>query len=158
MPGYGTDQGFEDYAAANGYTVPAGTVAAARLRGSVYLDGHYYRRWPGQPTGGIDQERSWPRKDAVDRYGNAIPDSTIPQRVIDASYEAALLELKTPGFFSKTFTESERKVLTQVQNIRWTVTGESKGDRANSPVSTTIDNILAPILVPNDLPAALIVS
>lgn len=158
MPGYGTDQGFEDYATSNGYTVPAGTVAAARLRGSVYLDGHYYRRWPGQPTGGIDQERSWPRKDAVDRYGNAIPDSTIPQRVIDASYEAALLELKTPGFFSKTFTESERKVLTRVQNIQWTVTGESKGDRANSPVSTTIDNILAPILVPNDLPAALIVS
>jgi len=33
MPGYGTDSGFADYAAANGYEVPAGTVAAARLRG-----------------------------------------------------------------------------------------------------------------------------
>ncbi|MCK2149528.1 hypothetical protein MYE70_10665 [Marinobacter alexandrii] len=158
MPGYGDDAGFQAYADANGYTVPAGTVAAARLRGSVYLDGHYYRRWPGQPTDGIDQERSWPRKGAVDRYGNAIPSSEVPQRVINASYEAALLEMKTPGFFSKTFTEAERKVLTQVQNIRWTVTGESKGDRANSLTSTVIDNILAPILVPNDLPAALIVS
>jgi len=160
MPGYGTDIGFEDYAAANGYDIPAGTVAAARLRGSVYLDGHYYQRWPGEPTGGVDQERSWPRKSAADRYGNAIPPAAVPARVVSASYEAALIELRTPGFFSKTFTEADKKVLTKVQSIEWKYIGSSKGDRSSSPVSTVIDNILAPLLTPADsyLPAALIVS
>jgi len=33
MPGYGTDIGFADYIEANGLEIPAGTVAAARLRG-----------------------------------------------------------------------------------------------------------------------------
>jgi len=158
MPGYGTDSGFADYAAANGYEVPAGTVAAARLRGSVYLDGHYYQRFPGEPTGGVDQERSWPRKSATDRFGNAINPDAVPARVVSASYEAALIELRTPGFFSKTFTESEKKVLTKVQTISWTYTGNSKGDRSSSPTSTVIENLLAPILTPDDLPAALVVS
>ena len=158
MPGYGTDIGFADYIEANGLEIPAGTVAAARLRGSVYLDGHYYQRWPGEPTGGVDQERSWPRKSAADRYGNAIDSTAVPARVVSASYEAALLELGTPGFFSKTFTEADKKVLTKVQSISWTYTGNTKGDRSSSPVSTVIENILAPILTPDDLPAALIVS
>ena len=160
MPGYGTDIGFEDYAAANGYDIPAGTVAAARLRGSVYLDGHYYQRWPGEPTGGVDQERSWPRKTATDRFGNVIDVDAVPVRVVSASYEATLLELQTPGFFSKTFTEADKKVLTKVQSIEWKYIGSSKGDRSSSPVSTVIDNILAPLLTPADsyLPAALIVS
>ena len=158
MPGYGDDAGFADYAAANGYDVPAGTVAAARLRGSVYLDGHYYQRFPGEPTGGVDQERSWPRKSATDRFGNAINPDAVPVRVVSSSYEAALIELRTPGFFSKTFTESEKKVLVKVQSISWVYTGNSKGDRSSSPTSTVIDNLLAPILTPDDLPAALIVS
>ena len=158
MPGYGDDSGFADYAAANGYDVPAGTVAAARLRGSVYLDGHYYQRFPGEPTSGVDQERSWPRKSSTDRFGNAINPDAVPARVVSASYEAALIELRTPGFFSKTFTESEKKVLVKVQSISWVYTGNSKGDRSSSPTSTVIENLLAPILTPDDLPAALIVS
>jgi len=158
MPGYGDDAGFADYAAANGYDVPAGTVAAARLRGSVYLDGHYYQRFPGEPTGGVDQERSWPRKSATDRFGNSINPDAVPVRVVSSSYEAALIELRTPGFFSKTFTESEKKVLVKVQSISWAYTGNSKGDRSSSPTSTVIENLLAPILTPDDLPAALIVS
>jgi len=158
MPGYGTDSGFADYAEANGYEVPAGTVAAARLRGSVYLDGHYYQRFPGEPTSGVDQERSWPRKSATDRFGNAINPDAVPVRVVNSSYEAALIELRTPGFFSKTFTESEKKVLVKVQSISWAYTGNSKGDRSSSPTSTVIDNLLSPILTPDDLPAALIVS
>jgi hypothetical protein len=158
MPGYGTDIGFADYIEANGLEIPAGTVAAARLRGSVYLDGHYYQRFPGQPTGGIDQERSWPRKSAIDRFGNSIPDSSVPVRVVSASYEATLLELQTPGFFAKTFTESEQKVLTKVQSISFTYIGSNKGDRSSSPTVTAIDNLLSSILTPDDLPAALIVS
>ena len=158
MPGYGTDSGFQDYVVANGYDVPSGVIATARLRGSVYLDGHYYQRFPGQPTGGVDQERSWPRKSALDRFGNAIDSVAVPLRVVSASYEAALLEMNTPGFFAKTFTESEQKVLTKVQSISFTYTGSNQGDRSSSPTVTAIDNLLSSILTPDDLPAALIVS
>ena len=98
------------------------------------------------------------KESAADRYGNAIDSTAVPARVVSASYEAALLELGTPGFFSKTFTEADKKVLTKVQSISWTYTGNTKGDRSSSPVSTVIENILAPILTPDDLPAALIVS
>ena len=157
MAGYGDDAGFQAWATENDYTVPAGTVAAARQRGSVYIDGTYYARFPGVPAGGASQERAWPRKSAVDRYGNALPDDEVPQRVINASYEAALLELQTPGFFSKTYAAAERKVLTEVKGIKWTVVGDSKGQMANVPISTTIEGILAPLLVPADIPVALIV-
>ncbi|TPN90206.1 DnaT-like ssDNA-binding protein, partial [Mesorhizobium sp. B1-1-5] len=86
MGGYGDDAGFAAYAAAAGYTVPAGTISAARQRGSAYIDGTYGMRFPGQPTGGIGQEREWPRTGAT-AFGAALASDLIPQRVIDASYE-----------------------------------------------------------------------
>ncbi|WP_318012501.1 DnaT-like ssDNA-binding protein [Mesorhizobium sp. BR1-1-13] len=43
-------------------------------------------RFSGQPTGGINQERAWPRTGAT-AYGSALASDLIPQRVIDASYE-----------------------------------------------------------------------
>ncbi|WP_099867225.1 hypothetical protein [Pararhizobium haloflavum] len=81
----------------------------------------------------------------------------IPLRVEHAAYEAALIERRTPGFFSKTYTAAERKVLTQVKGIKWTVVGDAKGETVNVPMSTTIFGILAPLLVPDDLPAIMVV-
>lgn len=157
MAGYGTDEAFQTWATDNGYTVPAGTVAAARLRGSVYIDGAYGSRFPGRPTGGVDQEREWPRTGATDRYGNALPSDEVPLRIEHAAYHAALIELQTPGFFSKTYTASERKVLTEVKGIKWTVVGSAKGEMAEVPVSTTIAGMLAPLLLPEHAPAILVV-
>ncbi len=45
--------------------------------------------------------------------------------VVEAAYIAASFELATPGFFSRTYTASEQKVLTEVKGIKWTVTGDS---------------------------------
>jgi len=52
--------------------VLAGTIAAARQRGSLFIDGTYGLRFPGTPSGGLDQEREWRRTGASDRYGTAI--------------------------------------------------------------------------------------
>jgi len=48
--------------------------------------------------------------------------------VVDpGTYEAAKLELATPGLFAGTFTPDQRKVLTGVGSVRWTVVSGGKG-------------------------------
>ncbi len=68
------------------------------------------------------------------------------ENVDAATYEAALLELATPGFFSKTFTPAEQKVLTEVKGIKWTLIGNASGVDAAAPVSTKIEAMLRPYL------------
>lgn len=64
-----------------------------------------------------------------------------------ATYEAANLELATPGFFTKTFTASQTKVLTEVKGIKWTPVGGLRNDAsAFAPKSTLIDNMLMPFM------------
>lgn len=68
----------------------------------------------------------------------------------EAAYIAASIELATPGFFSKTFTASEQKVLTGVDTIKWTVVGDAKGVYAAMPRSTLIDALFWPYVVDVD--------
>ena len=156
MAGYGSDDGLDTWLAEQGYVLPTGspTNAVLRQRGSVYLDGAYGNRFPGEPTSG-DQERAWPRTNAVDRYGNAL--SGIPARVINASYQAAYLEALKPGFLFKTYTPGQNKVLTEVKGIKWQVVGDKTSNTSMIPVSTAIEGILQPILTASGLPAILVV-
>lgn len=98
MAGYGTDQGYTDWLAENGYAAPSGvlTVAQLRQRGSDYVDGLYEARFPGYRTGGIDQERAWPRTGARIQC-QAVDPAAIPLAVVKASYVAALYEDGNPG-------------------------------------------------------------
>ena len=66
--------------------------------------------------------------------------------VDSATYEAALMELVTPGVFSKTFTEAETKVLVGVGDLRWQVTGNTKDARSFAPRSTKIEALLWPYM------------
>jgi hypothetical protein len=159
MAGYGTDAEFQTWLTAKGRVLPADApaVAALRERGSVYIDGLYYRRFPGYPTGGAAQERQWPRSGAADRWGNDIASDDVPPRVVEASFEAAWIEATSPGALSATYTPGQNKVLTEVGNIKWTVVGDASGDDAMWLVSTVIDGILGPLLMPRDIPAILVV-
>ena len=69
-----------------------------------------------------------------------IPDDIAEQ----ATYEAAALELATPGFWSRTFTPDQQKVLTKVDTIQWTVIGNASGAMGATPVSTAIDAMMRP--------------
>ncbi|TPW26029.1 DnaT-like ssDNA-binding protein [Pararhizobium mangrovi] len=159
MAGYGTNEGFAAWLADNGYAMPDSAPAPGvlRQRASVYVDGLYYDRFPGRPAGGAAQDRQWPRAVAVDRYGHALDDVTVPQRVIDASYQAAWIEAQNPGTLATTYTPGQNKVLTEVKGIKWEVVGNANADRAMVPVSTAVEALLAPILTPANIPAVLVV-
>ncbi|WP_406646870.1 hypothetical protein QEZ52_00315 [Aliisedimentitalea scapharcae] len=78
-------------------------------------------------------------------------DATSPN-VDEATYEAAKLELATPGFFSKTFTPAEQRVLVEVKGIKWERVGDATGSEAATPVSTKIEAMLSPYI--NRVPGA----
>lgn len=70
--------------------------------------------------------------------------------VEEAAYIAASLELATPGFFSKTYTAAEQKVLTEVKGFKWTVVGDASSTYSGMPVSTLIDALFWPYIVDAD--------
>lgn len=74
------------------------------------------------------------------------PDGYDYPLVEEAAYIAASLELATPGFFSKAYTPAEQKVLTGVQSIRWTVTGDASKKYAAMPTSSLIDAMFEPYI------------
>lgn len=103
---YGTAAGADAYHLARGNTSWTGTDAvkeAALLRASEYIDATYRNVFQGYKTGGRAQVREWPRKDAYVLDGSVIetlPDDEIPTEVLNATYEAALRELGSPGYLT----------------------------------------------------------
>lgn len=113
-----TVAGWIAYAADRGDVVADDTPSAAALvRAQDYILHTYIRKF----SAGYDAD-----SDYVD----------------EATYIAAGLELATPGFFTKTFTPDQQKILTEVKGIKWTATGKAKGSKGASPVSTAIDYMI----------------
>lgn len=120
----GTLAGFRAYAAERGNQAPTtasdADATAALVRGSDHVLIDYVARFaPG--------------------YDSASPN------VEPAAYEAAALELATPGLFTRVYTPGERKVLTAVASLRWEVLPGQGGGA--TPVSTRVEALLAPYLV-----------
>ena len=66
-----------------------------------------------------------------------------------ATYVAASFELATPGFFSKTFTPAQQKVLTGVGSVKWTPVTNRSNTRDGilaAPTSTLIEAMLGPYM------------
>lgn len=164
MAGYGTDQSFRDYAEATGYVIPDGTtdpqIAAARQRGSLVID-RYEPKFSGRRTGGYAQERAWPRTGATTYYGEAIPSNETPVAIINASYEAAFLELTNPGSLSPVVTGTQtvkREKIGQLEVEYATTSSTDIGDLVAlaTPVVTVIEGMLWPFFVP-PMPGVLVV-
>lgn len=99
MP-YGSDQGFEDYLAAQGLALPADSPSIAILRqiGSNYIDAAYeWKLQCSSRTGGFSQELAWPRTGHTVN-GQSVPSDLIPPAWVNASYRAAYLTAVTPGW------------------------------------------------------------
>lgn len=110
MAGYGEDTDLTAWLTANGLSLPVGapSLAVLRQRGSAYVDGTYGPRLGcSVPTGGIDQERAWPRTGHVVN-GIAIAPDAIPAKWVDASYRAAYLIATNPAFGSATVNPMQR--------------------------------------------------
>lgn len=117
---YGTIEDWRAYAALRGDTTPAvasDEVASASLqRASDYIRTRYVLRSRAKGT---------------------------EPEVIEATYIAASIDLATPGFWQKTFTPSELKVLTAVDGIRWTpIESGMGGTDSVLPTSPMIDSLL----------------
>lgn len=161
MAGYGDDAGFQQWASENGYEVSSGTVAAARQRGSSYIDAVYGERFPGEPAGGIEQDRSWPRVNATDKWGNAIASDAVPARVIHASYHAALQELQSPGSLEPVVVAAERVKREKVGPLETEYMDGAEGQdalAASTPLLAAVEGLLEPLLTPvGGFPAMMVV-
>lgn len=113
-PVYGDAAGFQSYwndrgqqAAIIAYEAP--DISAALLVASGYLDAAFMSQFMGLKHGGRSQIREWPRDGVQDIYGYAIDNTVPPREVINATYEAALRQLQTPGIFFKDYNPSKYK-------------------------------------------------
>lgn len=114
---YGDLDGLRAHALARGYSADLSDDAAASAalqRASDYIRFFY-----------------------VERFVRTVDD----QIVTDATYEAAQIEASSPGFFNRTFTPAEAKVLTEVKGIKWQIVGKN-GEGAMTPTSTIINAML----------------
>lgn len=132
MAAFGTLSGFRAYALARGDNAPTeasdGLASAALMRGSDMVRLRYVANLCGYDIASIPA-------------GSDLP------IVEEAAYIAASLELATPGFFSKTYTAAESKVLTEVKGIKWTVVGKTEGAHAYMPSSSLIEALFGPYLL-----------
>jgi hypothetical protein len=137
------------YHTARGNSTWTGTDAlkeAALTRATQWLDGRYNSRWPGTRWKLRLQALDWPRVDALDRDGTLIDADEIPVEVINATCEAALRELTTPGILSPDITPGTVKVLTKVEGIQWTPLRGGAGVQEMTLTITAVDRALAPII------------
>ena len=170
MANYGSVAAADAYHTARGNTAWTGTndvKTAALVRASAYIDGRYrFRlasgRWQsmfkGTKTGGRAQELEWPRTGATDYEGSEIPSNEIPREVEQATYEAALRELVSPGSLSPDFTYSAQVTREKVGPIEVQYAESQASGTPNRPVIPAIDELLGPLLFqPYDYPAVRVV-
>lgn len=107
MSAYGTSSAAIAYHAARGNSAWAAATPdaqdQARLRASDYIDNNWRMLFQGYKTGGRAQEREWPRKDVLVWNGaqqEGLDSSAVPVEIENATYEAALRELASPGYFN----------------------------------------------------------
>lgn len=120
MAFYGTIADWRIYATARGNAAPAQAsdeeAGYALQRASDYIKRFYVQHFSYEPD-----------------------DASL---VEEATYEAASIELSNPGFFNKTYTPAESKVLTEVKGIKWTLVGGQASAGGMTPTSTIIEAML----------------
>lgn len=94
------------YAAKRGLSFPdspAAPAESALIIATAYIDSTYRGRFPGQRVKGRNQALEWPRAYATDIGGNDIAADEVPVEIINATCEAAIRELASPGTLSPDF-------------------------------------------------------
>lgn len=105
---YGTVADFKMYHAWRGVVIDPAisdvSNEANLLVASEWIDNKYRALFDGKKIGLRDQVREWPRSGATDYYGDAVSIASVPPEIEHATYEAALIQLNTPGTLSVSFT------------------------------------------------------
>lgn len=157
---YGSVAAADAYHAARANTAWTGeemAKQAALIRASAYIDGKYQfqnacGRWeslfPGVKTGGRAQTLQWPRTGATDNENSTIPPDEVPVEIEQATYEAALREIVTPGSLSPDYVASGaiKRQKVDVLEIEYQTAAADAGAVPTRPVITVIDEMIAPLL------------
>lgn len=120
---YGNVEDFETYLSERGLSAPASGDAnlPALQRASDYIKYHY-----------------------VVNFRNSADEAA--DEVVYATYEAALIESNTPGFFEKKFSQAPNKTLVAVESVRWEKVASKNMDQLDNspfvPVSTKVEMYL----------------
>lgn len=145
---YGDVAGFKVYHIARGRDVDGMADAAINsslLVASEWIDATYRVGFPGEKVGKRAQVREWPRTDAYDIDDNAIPSDEIPIEVINATYEAAYIQIEAPGSLVINWTPGKYKRV----SVDGAISVEYASFMSASDIQTVfvgIDQIIAPVL------------
>lgn len=148
---YGTVAGFKAYWTARGDAVALATadgdILIALLIASEWLDAAFRSQFAGLKSGGRAQIREWPRSAVTDIYGYSVASDVPPREIENATYEATLRQLKTPGIFFRDYSPSKyRNVsITGALSVEFAV-GSAFEFQTQMPA---IAAILVPILTSN---------
>lgn len=150
MSYYGTVEDFADYIEARGGDIPTDDtdeMEAALLVASEWIDGVYGPSFSGFKTGGFPQEREWPRQAA---YTNTYPQynfltDEIPDRLKNATYQAAIRQLNSPGCLLVDYTPNKYKSVSVDGAISVDYVDFIQSSDIQIQISA-IDQLLAPLL------------
>jgi hypothetical protein len=149
MSGYGDDAGFEAWMTATGRSVPVSAPSSAvlRQRASDYLDALYGARFTGYPTGGLDQERAWPRTGATAQGHRRSLSNVVPAAVSGRPTAAAWHEANNPGSLSVAVSAAAavKREKIDVIDTEYFASGASAIDDATVRLSE-VEGLLAPFL------------
>lgn len=147
---YGTVAGFKAYHSERGRATLIADfddpeIEAALLIASEWLDGRYFASFAGFKTGGRDQVRQWPRYNTFDNEDHSLPSDAVPREVEQATYEATLVQLVTPGSFNVSYTPNKYKMarVEGAVSVEFAQFSSAYDIQTQLPV---IDQILAPIM------------
>lgn len=150
MAAYGSDTGFADWLASQGFTLPVGADAAVlRNIGSAYVDAAYEGRLTcSRRAGGFTQELAWPRK-GHSINGQAVPEDLIPPAWINAAYRAAYLEATSPGFATGSSNPNRIRKRERVEGaVEVEYFGANDVAQSGAASGVTADAIISGMLAP----------
>lgn len=146
------------YHAAVGNTVWASSTDALRepalRRATAWVDGTFRVRWPGFPFYGRVQALDWPRVGVADPHGYVVDYLTVPVEIVNATCEAALRELVTPGSLAPDYVEAEQVATATAGPVSVTFKGTGRSGMSTGgvgsvvPILTVVDGILSRLLGP----------
>lgn len=151
MP-YGSQADFVTYCTSMGYDISAYSVdqqANAIAQGSLFVDGLGYDEasviWPGQPAT-TTQQQEWPRSNAYDIYGNQIEETSVPTRIVNATYEVAFFVLGG-GSINQSSSQSGNLLREKYDVVEFQYQEPIKGRAVDTrPLIPSVQALLAPFL------------
>jgi hypothetical protein len=133
---------FEAYLDARATALPSGDEDGALIRATQFIDGEYRLRFPGTRLNGRAQALEWPRKDAVDQFGDDIDDDEVPIEIKNATCEAAVRELADPGSLSPDMERGGKIKELQAGSVDITYTDGAPAETIFSIIDKALSGII----------------